>query len=207
MDASSCQPCAMPCPPTTPATDAARTRKHRRTVVCDGYQREDGLWDIEGHLLDRKTYVIDNQDRGGIAVGEPLHEMRIVLTVDDDFVIRAIRCATQYAPFKGCPEAASRYQALVGLRIGQGWMQRVRERLAVVDGCTHLTELLQYLGTAAFQTIFPLREDSPERPPPARPLLLNSCHGFRADGPVTARKWPQHYRPAERSAAEADTGE
>ena len=54
----------------------ARKLIHTRTIDCRGYEREDGLWDIEGHLTDTKTYTWRN--RGGVkdlAAGEPAHDM------------------------------------------------------------------------------------------------------------------------------------
>ena len=39
----------MPLPPPAP-----RDLKHTRTIVCQGYEREDGLWDIEARLTDTK---------------------------------------------------------------------------------------------------------------------------------------------------------
>src|SRR5512143_596133 len=68
-----------------PLSRPPRSRKllHTRTVQCYGYQREDGLWDIEGHMTDVKTYSFTNKDRGGeIRAGEPLHAMSIRLTLD-----------------------------------------------------------------------------------------------------------------------------
>ena len=51
-----------------------RKPMHTRTVQCRGYLRDDGLWDIEGHLVDTKPYDIPSEDRGGtIPAGEPLH--------------------------------------------------------------------------------------------------------------------------------------
>ena len=47
---------------------------HTRKVTCEGYLRDDGLMDIEGHLVDTKSYDFPNNDRGGhIPAGEPLH--------------------------------------------------------------------------------------------------------------------------------------
>ncbi|MBO6784243.1 MAG: DUF2889 domain-containing protein, partial [Alphaproteobacteria bacterium] len=39
---------------------AEREHIHTRTVECAGYRRTDGLWDIEGHLTDVKTYTFEN---------------------------------------------------------------------------------------------------------------------------------------------------
>ncbi len=41
---------------------------HERSIVCRGFCRDDGLWDIEGHLVDTKTYPFANRHRGEIRV-------------------------------------------------------------------------------------------------------------------------------------------
>ena len=41
-----------------------RKKIHNRTVHCEGFLREDGLWDIEGHLRDTKTYSFKSDHRG-----------------------------------------------------------------------------------------------------------------------------------------------
>ena len=56
---------------------------HTRQVECRGYARNDGLWDIEGTLVDLKTYPFENSWRGLVEVGSPVHEMTIRITVDD----------------------------------------------------------------------------------------------------------------------------
>src|SRR3546814_4645690 len=53
-----------------------RTCLHNRTYDFHGYQRADGLWDIEGRIVDTKSYPFANQDRGEIPPGEALHDMR-----------------------------------------------------------------------------------------------------------------------------------
>ncbi|QWG24986.1 DUF2889 domain-containing protein [Bradyrhizobium sediminis] len=30
-----------------------RRRMHKRTVECDGYLRDDGLWEVEARLIDK----------------------------------------------------------------------------------------------------------------------------------------------------------
>ena len=69
---------------------APRRHIHTREIRCLGFEREDGLWDIEGTMTDTKTYTVDNQDRNGIAAGEPIHAMRIRVTIDADMLIHDI---------------------------------------------------------------------------------------------------------------------
>ena len=64
---------------------------HDRRVTCQGFLRDDGLWDIEGRLVDVKSYAFPNRDRGGeIPAGQPIHEMLIRLTLDDQYVILSL---------------------------------------------------------------------------------------------------------------------
>ena len=49
---------------------AERERLHTRRYEFGGFRRKDGLWDIEGQLIDTKTYAFSNQYRGEIQSGE-----------------------------------------------------------------------------------------------------------------------------------------
>ena len=65
------------------STPETRSLLHKRSVDCYGYLRDDGLYDIEGHLIDVKTYTVEELDRGPIPPGEPIHEMWLRLTIDN----------------------------------------------------------------------------------------------------------------------------
>lgn len=184
---------------------------HDRTVVCRGWRRTDGHWDIEGHLVDTKTYGFPNEYRGFIEPGQAIHDMWLRLTIDRDLMIVAVEAVTDSGPFPICPDIAPNFQRLVGLSIGGGWRRAVRERLGGAEGCTHLVELLGPMATTAYQTIFgersrerreaeargePVAPEDPER----KPRLLNSCHAFAESSPVVAKIWPRWYRPAEDDA-------
>ncbi|MEX0617873.1 MAG: DUF2889 domain-containing protein, partial [Pseudohongiellaceae bacterium] len=133
-----------------------RKHIHTRSITFRGYEREGGLWDIEAHMTDTKTYAFENKWRGAVAVGEPLHEMLVRLSIDDSFVIREVEVATDNSPFQMCPDIAPKYQSLVGVTLGPGWRRAIRERVGGIRGCTHLTELLYPMATVAIQTIMPL---------------------------------------------------
>jgi hypothetical protein len=175
---------------------AEREHIHTRTVECNGYRRADGLWDIEGRLVDVKTYTFQNKERGDVPPGVPVHEMSVRLTVDDELLIRAVEVVTDYSPFAVCREVAPNFERLVGVRIGAGWRRAVRERVGGVEGCTHIVELLGPVATTAFQTIYPIKNR--ERPEgeassDGPPRLLNTCHAFRSDGLKVRELWPDHY--------------
>ena len=182
---------------------------HVREITCQGFRRRDGLWDIDAHLTDVKSYSFENDDRGTIAAGVPLHEMWMRLTIDSDYLIHAVEAATDHSPFHLCPDVVPHFQRLVGLSIARGFKRAVRERLGGVEGCTHLVELLGPLATTAFQTLAPLlaRERALKGGPPGagaagRPALLGTCHAFAPSSPVVERYWPAYYEP---SAGTQDT--
>jgi hypothetical protein len=56
---------------------SAQPRKllHTRHVECRGFEREDGLWDIEGQIVDTKAYSYTADWRGGVVAGAPAHSM------------------------------------------------------------------------------------------------------------------------------------
>lgn len=179
---------------------ADREHIHTRSVECRGYRRSDGLWDIEGHLTDVKTYPFTNDHRGTIVPGESLHDMWIRLTVDDKLTIAEVEAVTDQAPYHLCGDITPNYQRLVGLSMRPGFTRSVRERLGGVHGCTHLVELLGPMATTAFQTIYPIlfreRAERGEEPPAGkkrRPALLNTCHAYASDGEIVRRHWPDFY--------------
>jgi hypothetical protein len=187
------------------SSPAAREHIHTRHVECRGYHRGDGLWDIEGRIVDTKTYGFGNRERGEVKAGAPIHDMSIRLTVDETLTIRAVEAVTDSSPYRICPEVTPNFQRLVGLRIGPGFRKSVRERLGGTEGCTHLVELLGPVGTTAFQTVMPmLNRESRKRgdaepgaaTPRPRPALLNTCYAFSDEREVVARQWPDFARKA-----------
>ena len=192
----------MPLSPASP-----REPLHTRTIVCQGYQRADGLWDIEGHLTDVKAYAFDNARRGQVDAGTPVHDMWIRLTLDDDFEVHDVEAVTDASPYSICPDITVNSSRLKGLSIGPGWRRRVQAQVGGVHGCTHLVELLGPIATTAYQTIHAakarLRRASKaagEDPVLAagrtdqRPRLLNTCHAFGEESPVVEKYWPRFFK-------------
>lgn len=173
---------------------ASRQLIHTRTVTCNAYTRDDGLWDIEGHMTDIKTNPIPNEDRGGvIPAGEPLHEMWLRLTIDTQLRIHDAEASTEHAPFAICPNITPAYRALKGLQIGPGWTKKVKELLGSTGGCTHHTELLGPMATTAFQALYEelKKQDEANDKPPA---IMNTCHALADTSPVAKRLWPEHHK-------------
>lgn len=187
----------------TLSESAARELLHKRTVEVFGYVREDGLYDIEGHLLDVKSHDISNHDRGAIPAGEPLHEMWLRLTVDLDLNVVEVEAKTVWGPYSICGDITPNFQRLKGLTIKSGWTQKTRELLGGTHGCTHLLELLGPIATTAFQTIY---EDRVKRERQAgvkkRPALIDSCHAWASDSTVIETRFPEYYTSAKKLAGE-----
>jgi hypothetical protein len=173
---------------------AEREPIHERRVHCHGYRRKDGLWDVEGHLVDVKAYAFDSTERGHVEAGVPVHEMRVRISVDDDFVVHSAEACTEYAPYGVCAQAAPSMEKIRGMRIGSGWRREIEKRLGGTLGCTHLRELLGPMATTAFQTIVPIRAKQMKATSGNRPTLLGTCHAYASDSPVVKRLWPEHYR-------------
>ena len=180
------------------STPANRELIHERKITMQGYEREDGQWDIEGHLTDVKTYDFDMRYRDKVLeAGEYVHEMWLRLTVNNQMEITDVETATDASPYPICVHATQHFKELIGERIQPGWNKKVRDLLGGIKGCTHHVELLGPMATVAFQTIFPLlnkRKSKFMEKISKRPLLLNSCHAYAENSPVVEKLYPDFYR-------------
>ncbi len=186
---------------------APRAKKHHRKIDIEGYEREDGFWDIDVHMVDTRTYdcSYDEFHRDGlIRAGEPVHDMWLRFTIDIDFEIHAVQAASDQTPFAICPSAAASMQNLVGLRIGAGWLKQARERVGPEIGCTHLMDLLGQFGATAYQTLHAeLEKRARSLPARERPPIIDTCLGLSSSGEVVKNLWPQFYVKPEDGGAES----
>ncbi len=175
---------------------AARKPAHTRVVTCKGYSRDDGLWDIEGRIVDTKPYRFQNRDRGGwIEADEALHDMSIRLTVNLELEVVDVDAVIDASPFNYCKSISSIARNLIGLRIQPGWTQKSKTAMGANRGCTHLTELLGPVATTAIQTIASARRRGDKTGKASgENAFLNTCHSYADDSPVVKVHWPQHYR-------------
>lgn len=199
-----------------------RQHLHTRRVVCQGFFRDDGLWDIEGRITDEKTYEHANEWRGALKPGDFVHDMSIRLTVDHKFTVIDVEAVTDKSPYRMCGDIAPDFKKLIGLRIGGGFHRAVRERLGGVHGCTHIVELLGPVATTAFQTVSSgkARElnrahrarrgdtskpaESTATPRPRRkPYVVDTCHAWASDGAVVRRWAPDFYTGPDAEAVRA----
>jgi hypothetical protein len=171
-----------------------RKHLHTRDIQCLGYEREDGLWDIEGKIVDTKTYSFDNIDRGEVASGEPVHHMVVRLTVDDNLVVRKAEASTENGPYNICGDIAHAVAALEGLAIQPGWRREVIKQMGGVKGCTHITDLVTGpVAVTAHQTVFTARQRRKTAKMGGKPAQLNTCYAYAQGSEVVRRQWPEFY--------------
>ena len=166
----------------------ARTPQHIRQVNYRSFERADGLWDIEGELLDTKAIDQPRPNGDGVRkAGEPIHHMLIRVTVNTQLQVQAIEACMHAHPVQGCPGALDAMQRMVGCSMARGWRKAIDTHLAGVAGCTHMRELLQNMATAAFQSIVSAFSTQPDQPP----AYLGRCTGWNFNGPAVAQYYPQ----------------
>jgi hypothetical protein len=140
-----------------------RTLLHTRTITCEGYERADGLWDIDGWGLR--------------------------MTIDRDLIIRNIVAVQDFTPFSLCPAITPSFTQLIGLSLGKGFRRAVREKVGGIRGCVHLVDLLAPMATVAYQTLDePLYRAAQKAG--GRPYFINACHAWDETGALTAREFP-----------------
>lgn len=177
-----------------------RRHLHTRTIKCEGYERDDGLYDIEASIVDQKTYDVDEPYRGHRTAGMHVHDMQVRITLDRAMTVRDIEVTTNHAPYEPCPSVAPAYKGLIGAKVGGGWRKAVAEAVGRTKGCTHITELLMPAATVAFQTIgsWPkagavATEGRPDQSA-KKPYFIDGCKAWASDGEVVKRLFPLHYR-------------
>jgi hypothetical protein len=174
----------------TRAQDADRELLHTRRITIQGFRRKDGLYDIEGHLIDTKTH--DRASHGvAVTAGEPIHEMTLCITIGVDLVIRDTHAYSHTVPYPGhCESITPKYTQLNGMKLAPGFMRDIRRMFGATQGCTHLTELIGTVATAAFQTM----SDQIMATTETRPFHLDGCHAMRTDGEVVRAFHPRWMR-------------
>ena len=177
--------------------DVAVTREelHFRRIDMRGWRRSDGLYEVEGRVIDRKPHVFKSPNGSKVVpAGEPIHDMTVKLVFDEDMLVHAVTAFTASAPYDDCIAAGQSLQAIKGLRIAGGWSSEVRRRLGGAQSCTHLMEILIPMGTAAFQSLTMVRMARPDRLNAGGiPVKVDSCYAYAANRGVVMRKWPSFY--------------
>ncbi len=181
----------MPLPPPAP-----RRHLHTRQIEICGYLRDDGCVDVEAHLTDTRSYAHVRSDGGVREAGAPLHDMWLRVAINPARDIVGCEAVMEATPYTVCPGVAPNFSRLVGLRIEGGFLKRALERVGGAQGCTHLRELLQQVGTVFVQTLYSIGKvsDKPRRGGDGPPPLLNSCYAWAEEGEMVAERYPAWHR-------------
>ncbi|MEP6601934.1 MAG: DUF2889 domain-containing protein, partial [Nitrospirota bacterium] len=101
------------------STDAVtREELHHREVDLRFFRRSDGLFEVEGRLIDTKSHpfrrLLTEIDA---PPGQHLHDITVRLVLDSELQVHAANAEMRATPFNICPGAAGALQSLAGLRI------------------------------------------------------------------------------------------
>ena len=174
------------------SSPAARERLHLRRVSYEGFRRDDGLFDIEAHITDHK-------DRDyKLAMGTrskdiPVHNMWARVTIDRRFEVIDIEAVTDEMPYPGqCNRIGPEYKKLIGSNLLKGFRKSIADTMGGVKGCTHLSELLGYLPTAAVQTFAGIKNEA-DSADGKKPFQLDSCHALATNTETVRVYYPKWF--------------
>ncbi|MBK8739868.1 MAG: DUF2889 domain-containing protein [Betaproteobacteria bacterium] len=183
----------MPLPNPSP-----RREVHQRSIDMKAFARDDGLFDIEARLVDRKPFPFFRIERAAtVPPGESLHDLSIRMTIDGGFTVRAIEASSDSTPYSLCREAGATLAPLIGERVAAGWSSKVKATLRGAAGCTHLMEMLLTMATTAVQGVHGLKRESNDVPYDAKAVAgrMDSCYAYSRERSVVKVHWPELYRP------------
>lgn len=180
--------------PLSPPT-SRRALKHTRAIQIEAFVRDDGLWDFDARITDIKTRNIALAS-GMRSAGDPLHDLRLRLTVDTQLNVIDAEAALDAVPYPGfCDTIGPAYKKLVGLNLMRGFRDGVKQRLSGIQGCTHLSEMAMVLPTAVIQAfagdVLDTRDGASNDQQSQKPFQLDRCHALRTDGAAVAKYYPR----------------
>ena len=180
-------------------------RAHTRRITIEGGLRPDGLMVLDAELVDVKD--VDYPLASGLREkGDPVHRMRVRILVDQRFNVLDAEARSERVPYPGhCERIAPDYAALVGLNLMKGFREGVRARFFGTAGCSHITEMLLSLPTAALQTFATYVRDNAERG--EKPFQLDRCHALATDSEAVREFYPAWYRASGEPAGASGDGD
>ena len=176
------------------APAAPRRRLHTRRIAFEGFQRDDGLFDLEARLTDVKDQALTLLS-GVRRAGDLIHDMHVRVTIDRAFTIVDLVARTDASPYPdGCETIGPHYRQLIGANLLSGFRRKLHETMGHVKGCTHITEMLAALPTAAVQTFAGLKAREDEGT--GKPFQLDRCHALETSSETVRVYYPRWYRGA-----------
>jgi len=178
-----------------PASKIPRRRAHTRRIEIQGFLRDDDLLDLDARLTDLKD--VDYPLSSGVRkLGDPVHDLFVRVTLDRAFTIVDVEACADWVPYPdACGRITPAYRQLIGLNLVRGFRRTVSEMFGGVRGCSHLTELLMSLPTAAIQTFATFVTEHGTSP--EKPFQLDQCHALETTTPTVRRYYPRWYRGGE----------
>ena len=182
---------------------APRSLLNRREITCEGYLRDDGLLDIEGHLRDSRGHDLVGTISRSVKQGDAIHDMWVRLTIDQALTIVSVDCATDATPYATCHGAVPNMQRLIGVKVASGFKKEVHLRIGGTAGCTHIVSLIEAMATVALHAVVGSRRHEGGRQAvhstfgpgkDGKPRLLDTCISHAADGPIAPKLWPDYFR-------------
>jgi Protein of unknown function (DUF2889) len=180
-----------PTPDSSPILDASvgRRLRHSRSFQFQAFERDDGLWDLEGELTDVKADDF-HLASGTRPAGEAVHNMVAVLTVDQQLNVVSATARSNTVPYPGfCDTIGPAYGSLVGLNLLHNFRHEVKQRFSGVKGCTHMTDLIFLMPTVAVQAF----SGHIKRETGAKPFALDRCHALKSDQGAVKHYYPSWY--------------
>jgi hypothetical protein len=169
---------------------------HDREYRVRAFRTPDDDLLLRGAIRDQKPaglYVPDDP--------QPLtvHHMLVDLRVSfPSLEIVDVSVGFEVHPEELCPTITDHYEQIVGLSIGRGYINKVRELFGGPRGCSHVTALLNAMGPVAVQCFWSMQvaraagardtgapavsdADREQARSTAWAFNLNSCHVWRED--------------------------
>lgn len=161
---------------------------HTRGIDIATYEGSPDSIIVEGVLTDERL-AMSYRPSGATLPPGTVHHMIIRMEVrGPDLVITDIAVEMPTVPMQECLETLDSLTPLKGLPIISGFTNRVKELVGGAKGCAHLVALIMAMAPAAVQGAWAAMTSKPGDPatflPDAKERIKDTCHIWRADGPM-----------------------
>jgi hypothetical protein len=173
---------------------APRESLHTRSVVARAFAATTASSIVEARLLDTKTHAYPLMT-GVRAAGRSCARHADRVTIDRAYTIHAGRGDDARRAVSGrLRRDRGRVRRSSSARTSRkAFAASVKDKLGGVRGCSHLTELVGHLPTAAVQMFASLVPEDDGR---HKPFQLDRCHALESHGDTVRRWYPKWYRGA-----------
>lgn len=170
-----------------------KIRIHSRNISIDCFEVGDNLILLEGVLRDDRLFPSYYYSVGEYRDPGILHHIAVSMKISlPQLVITSAEAEMPTIPMAKCIEAKDCVKKLVGLQIKSGFTRKVSQIIGGTLGCVHVTNLVLAMASAAIQGFAAYCSRAREQSDTkilefdVSPLI-NSCHLWRANGPLIAK--------------------